>query len=164
MKSRFIYFLLLVAMTLSASATCDENTCPATDTAQTCATTDYIYTMPDVMAAFPDGDEALDSIIKARLTIPDDILAPIKEMHGKVKARCIVKCVIEANGTVGDAMIEKTTTADLFDNEALRVVQSLPHFIPARTFDLPVRSWMMIPVEFIYDFSDDRQTSEEGGE
>jgi TonB family protein len=61
--------------------------------------------------------------------------------------------LIESDGTVSDAMIEQSTTADLFDNEALRVVRELPKFEPARILDFPVRSWIYIPVEFIYDFS-----------
>lgn len=114
---------------------------------------DYIYTAPDEEATFPGGDEALLQLIKESIKIPDEILEPLKELGGSVKARCIVKCVIEADGSVGDAVIEKTTTAPLFDNEALRVVKSLPKFTPARVYNSPVRSWAMIPVEFVLDFS-----------
>ena len=114
---------------------------------------DSIYSNVDSVATFPGGDEALDRFIKERLSIPDSIFAPIKELHGTVRARCIVKCLIESDGTVSDAMIEQSTTADLFDNEALRVVRELPKFEPARILDFPVRSWILIPVEFIYDFS-----------
>lgn len=115
--------------------------------------TDSIYTNVDVEAYFPEGDAVLDSLIRDQLYIPDEILAPIKEMKGTVKARCIVKALVELDGTISDAVIEKTTTADIFDNEALRVVKNLPRFCPAVISDIPVRSWTMIPVEFIYDFS-----------
>lgn len=114
---------------------------------------DSVYTDVQVEAMFPDGDEALDSIIRDQLYIPDEILEPIKEVGGKVKARCIVKALIELDGTVSDAVIEKTTTAAVFDEEALRVVKNLPPFRPASIGTVPVRSWKMIPVEFIYDFS-----------
>lgn len=114
---------------------------------------DSIYTDVDVEAYFPEGDEALDSLICDQLYIPDEILEPIKEMKGTVKARCIVKALVEPDGTISDAVIEKTTTADIFDEEALRVVKNLPRFCPAVISDTPVRSWTMIPVEFIYDFS-----------
>ena len=113
----------------------------------------YIFTSPDVEASFPDGDEALLQLIKERISIPDSIIEPIKELGGTVKARCIVKCVIEADGSVGEAMIEKSTTAPLFDNEALRVIKSLPKFIPAKVYNMPARSWAYIPVEFVFDFS-----------
>ena len=114
---------------------------------------DSIYTKVEVEAFYPDGDEALDSIIRDQLYIPDEILEPIKEVGGKVKARCIVKALVERDGTISDAVIEKTTTAAVFDDEALRVVKNLPKFAPAVIRDIPVRSWTMIPVEFIYDFS-----------
>lgn len=114
---------------------------------------DSIYTEVDVKAHFPDGEEVLDSLIRDQLYIPDEILEPIKEIGGTIKARCIVKCVVECDGTISDATIEKSTTADIFDNEALRVVKNLPKFYPAEIHRVPVRSWRLIPVEFVYDFS-----------
>ena len=114
---------------------------------------DSIYTDVEVEAQFPDGDEALDSIIRDQLYIPDEILEPIKEVGGKVKARCIVKALVELDGTISDAVIEKTTTAAIFDEEALRAVKNLPKFYPAEIGGVPVRSWKLIPVEFVYDFS-----------
>ena len=114
---------------------------------------DSIYTEVDVEAFFPEGDEVLDSLIRDQLYIPDEILEPIREVRGTVKARCIVKALVERDGTISDAVIEKTTTAAVFDDEALRVVKNLPKFAPAVIRDIPVRSWTMIPVEFIYDFS-----------
>lgn len=113
----------------------------------------YIYTDVDVEAQLPDGDEAMDSLIRDQLYIPDEILEPIKEMGGTVKARCIVKALVELDGTISDAVIEKSTTAQVFDEEAIKVVKNLPPFIPASIFNTPVRSWKLIPVEFVYDFS-----------
>ncbi len=120
----------------------------------------YIYSDVDIEAKFPDGDEAMDSLIRDQLYIPDEILQPIKEINGTIKARCIVKALVEIDGTISDAVIEKTTTASIFDDEALRAVKNLPPFIPARIYDIPVRSWKLIPVEFIYDFSATNQASE----
>lgn len=114
---------------------------------------DSIYSEVDVEALFPQGNEALDSLISNQLTIPDEILDPIREIGGKVRARCIVKCVIERDGSISDATIFQSTSAAIFDNEALRVVSNLPKFYPASIMEVPVRSWKLIPVEFIYDFS-----------
>lgn len=125
---------------------------------------DYIYSEVDVEARFPGGDQAMDSLIRDQLYIPDEILEPIKEMGGTVKARCIVKALVERDGTISDAVIEKTTTSPIFDNEALQVVKNLPPFTPARLYGATVRSWKLIPVEFIYDFSNPKQTSEQGDE
>lgn len=114
---------------------------------------DSIYTDVDIEARFPGGDQAMDSLIRDQLYIPDEILEPIKEMGGTIKARCIVKALVERDGTISDAVIEKTTTSPIFDNEALQVVKNLPPFTPARLYGATVRSWKLIPVEFIYDFS-----------
>ena len=114
---------------------------------------DSIYSEVDVEALFPQGNEALDSLISNQLTIPDEILDPIREIGGKVRARCIVKCVIERDGSISDATIFQSTSAAIFDTEALRVVSNLPKFYPASIMEVPVRSWKLIPVEFIYDFS-----------
>lgn len=125
---------------------------------------DYIYSEVDVEARFPGGDQAMDSLIRDQLYIPDEILEPIKEMGGTIKARCIVKALVERDGTISDAVIEKTTTSPIFDNEALQVVKNLPPFTSARLYGATVRSWKLIPVEFIYDFSNPKQTSEQGDE
>lgn len=125
---------------------------------------DSIYTDVDIEARFPGGDQAMDSLIRDQLYIPDEILEPIKEMGGTIKARCIVKALVERDGTISDAVIEKTTTSPIFDNEALQVVKNLPPFAPARLYGATVRSWKLIPVEFIYDFSNPKQTSEQGDE
>ncbi len=125
---------------------------------------DSIYTDVDIEAQFPGGEQAMDSLIRDQLYIPDEILEPIKEMGGTVKARCIVKALVERDGTISDAVIEKTTTSPIFDNEALQVVKNLPPFTPARLYGATVRSWKLIPVEFIYDFSNPKQTSEQGDE
>lgn len=114
---------------------------------------DSIYTEVDVEAFYPDGDEAMDALIRDQLYIPDEILEPIKEINGTLKARCIVKTLVERDGTISDAVIEKTTTASIFDDEALRAVKNLPPFTPALLYGAKVRSWKLIPVEFIYDFS-----------
>ena len=114
---------------------------------------DSIYTNVEVEAFYPGGEEALDAIIRDQLYIPDEILEPIREVGGTVKARCIVKALVEHDGTISDAVIEKTTTAAIFDEEALRAVKNLPKFVPATIYGVPVRSWKLIPVEFVYDFS-----------
>ncbi len=114
---------------------------------------DSIYTNVEVEAFYPKGDEALDSLIRDQLYIPDEILEPIREVGGTVKARCIAKALVERDGTISDAVIEKTTTAAIFDEEALRVVKNLPKLNPATIENVPVRSWKLIPVEFVYDFS-----------
>ncbi|MBQ3324445.1 MAG: energy transducer TonB [Muribaculaceae bacterium] len=114
---------------------------------------DSVYTNVEVEAFYPEGDEALDSLIRDQLYIPDEILEPIREVGGTIKARCIVKALVERDGTISDAVIEKTTTAAIFDEEALRAVKNLPKLNPATIENVPVRSWKLIPVEFVYDFS-----------
>ncbi len=133
----------LVASSSSAATICQTAEEVALDSG-------YIFTSPDVRAEFEGGDEALAQILAATATIPDSIVAPIKELGGRIYARCIVKCVIETDGTVSHAEIEKTTTARLLDDEAVRAVMALPRFSPAMVDEKPVRSWLSIPV--VYDY------------
>ncbi len=118
---------------------------------------DSIYTNVSVEAEFPDGDKAMDRLIKDQLYLPDEYLVPIKEAHGTVKALCIVKALVERDGTISDAVIDRTTKTAFFDEQALNAVKNLPKFNPALLYDEPVRSWKLIPVEFIFDFSNKRQ-------
>ncbi len=111
---------------------------------------DSIFTYPDLEASYPGGDEAMLALIKERINIPPKTLKSLKKQHGNIDALCVVKCVIEADGSMGETKIEKSTSIPALDDEALRVVKSLPKFTPAQVGNIPVRSWMIIPVVFNY--------------
>ena len=93
------------------------------------------------MPEFPGGVTALLKYVGENLNYPAD--AQNNNIQGKV----VLKFVVNADGSVD--RIEVIRSIDpLLDNEAVRVVQSLPRFKPGRQSGIPVPVWFTLPVTF----------------
>jgi protein TonB len=95
---------------------------------------------PDLEAQFIGGD--LIQFIKDAIEYPD--LAMEEGAQGKV----IVQFTIEVDGSITNPTIVKGVSPEL-DNEAIRVVRSLPNFNAAISNGKMVRSTKLIPINFI---------------
>jgi TonB family protein len=103
---------------------------------------DTTWNTVDVMPVFPGGDAALLKFITENTTYPD--AAKEKNIQGKV----LVSFVVNENGIVSDASITRGVNTEI-DAEALRVVNSLPHFEkPGLKDGKPVPVWYMVPITF----------------
>jgi TonB family protein len=102
---------------------------------------DGAYQKVDVMPLFPGGDEALLKYIADSTHYPKD--AKTKAIQGKVITRFMVK----ADGTVSKVSILKGVDP-LLDNEAKRVVATLPKFSPGKLNGKDVPVWYVVPITF----------------
>ncbi|WP_319502760.1 energy transducer TonB [uncultured Draconibacterium sp.] len=102
---------------------------------------DAVFFIVEDMPEFPGGDEALKKYIANALTYPE--IAQKKEIEGKV----YVSFVVEKDGSVGDAKIERGVDPSL-DKEALRVVKALPMWKPGKQRGEPVRVQYTVPINF----------------
>ena len=93
------------------------------------------------MPKFPSGDKELLEYISKNIKYPRDA------WYDDIQGRVIVQVVITKTGEIGDAKVVRSVHPDL-DKEALRVIKSLPDFIPGRKNDQPVDVWYTIPVTF----------------
>ena len=100
---------------------------------------DTVYEMAEVMPQFSEGD--LQEWIKGRLNYPTDA----KEA-GK-KGIVVCKVIVEKDGTLSDAQVTRSVFPSL-DNEALRVINSMPRWTPGMQNSNPVRVRFTIPVSF----------------
>ena len=98
-------------------------------------------TVAEEMPVFPGGDNALLRYIAENTVYPDN--AKARNIQGRV----IVRFAITTEGTVSMATILKGAAPDL-DNEALRVVESLPKFKPGKQNGKTVPVWYMVPITF----------------
>jgi len=105
------------------------------------STDEVPYTVVEEMPLFPGGDEELLRFIAANTVYPKAALE--KKIQGKV----IVRFCVGSNGETSQATILKSVSKEL-DNEALRVVEKLPLFEPARQSGKAVPVWYMIPITF----------------
>jgi TonB family protein len=92
--------------------------------------------MPDVDAQFPGGDAAMQKFIADHLNLPKDA-----EFKGIIN----ISADIEADGAISNVKPVKPSIPSL-DDEAVRVIKSMPPWIPAKKFDKNVKTTKIIPV------------------
>ena len=99
------------------------------------------FTFVEQMPQFVGGDKALIKYIEDHVVYPES--ARKKGIEGKV----IVKFVIDETGAVTKPQIMRGIDADC-DAEALRVVRTLPNFIPGKQNGKNVKVDYMLPIVF----------------
>ena len=103
-----------------------------------------VFFIVEDMPEFPGGDEALRKYIANTINYPD--FAKKEGIEGKV----YVSFVVEKDGSVGDAKIERGVDPSL-DKEALRVVKALPIWKPGKQRGEAVRVQYTVPINFALD-------------
>ena len=90
---------------------------------------------------YPGGNTALMRFIN------DNIKYPADAQNNNIQGRVILKFVVNPNGSVD--RIEVLRGIDpLLDNEAIRVVSTLPRFNPGKQGGVAVPVWFTLPVLF----------------
>ena len=102
---------------------------------------EQVFTAVEQMPAFPGGDAELMKYLSTHINYPP------MAMENNVQGRVIVQFVVTKTGKVGEVKVVRGVDRDL-DNEAVRVVKSLPDFIPGRMNGQPVNVWYTLPVTF----------------
>ncbi len=103
---------------------------------------DKVYeAIVDVRPTFPGGDEKLMEWISQHIVYPPGCW----ESH--IQGRVVIRFMIKADGSVGEAEIIRGVYPEL-DKEALRVVKSLPKFNPATLNGKAVEYWFTLPIIF----------------
>jgi TonB family protein len=100
-----------------------------------------VFVVVEEMPTFPGGDSELMNYINANISYPET--AKAKSIQGKV----ILRFAVLASGKVDNVTVLKSVDKEL-DNEAKRVVESLPDWTPGRQGGKPVNVWYSVPVTF----------------
>lgn len=95
----------------------------------------------DLPPSFPGGPAAMMSWIGKNMKYPDN--AQMRNVQGRV----IVKFIVTADGGIANAQIVNGVDKDL-DNEALRIIRSMPKWIPGESNGRKVNVWVTLPVTF----------------
>ena len=101
----------------------------------------YDFASIEQKPAFPGGDEALYKFIGENLRYP--VIAQENGDQGRVQ----VSFVVSETGKITDVKIARGKTPEL-DKEAVRVVKSLPNFIPGKQNGHPVKCKYILPIVF----------------
>jgi TonB family protein len=99
----------------------------------------YVYA--EVMPSFPGGYKALNTFLKKKMRYPEEA------RRTKVQGQVIVQFVIEPDGTITSPKILKGIGGGC-DQEALRIVNSMPKWIPGESNGLRVPVFQNIPINF----------------
>ena len=102
---------------------------------------DRIFDVVEENAQFPGGDEACMKWLRDHIKYPS-----ICQEQG-VQGRVIVSFVVNRDGSIVDAKVMRSPDQHLSD-EALRVVNAMPKWKPARQGNKTVRSRFNLPVMF----------------
>lgn len=100
-----------------------------------------VFIIVEEMPVFPGGDEALRNFVANNVNYPDE--AYKKGIAGRV----FVCFVIDKDGSVTDAKIARSINP-LLDQEALRVVRSMPKWKPGKHKGVAVKVSYTIPINF----------------
>ena len=100
-----------------------------------------VFVAVEQMPEFPGGEVKLLEVIESNINFPAN--AAEKRIQGRV----VVKFVVKKDGNVGEVIVLRGKDPDL-DKEAVRVVKSLPKFIPGKMNGQPVAVWYTVPVNF----------------
>ena len=104
-------------------------------------TTSRAFDVVEQMPQFPGGLAELMQFLGQNVRYPE-------EAHkNNIQGRVIVTFVVEKDGSISEAHVAKSVDP-LLDAEALRVVNSMPNWLPGRQNGEPVRVKYTVPITF----------------
>ena len=100
-----------------------------------------VFTAVEQMPQFPGGEAELLKYIASHIKYPT------MAAENNIQGRVVVKFVVGKDGRVGDVVVVRGKDPDL-DKEAVRVVKTLPNFIPGKMNGQAVSVWYTLPINF----------------
>ena len=100
-----------------------------------------IFEVVEQMPQFPGGDAALMQYLSSHIKYP-----VVAEENG-IQGRVVCTFVVERNGSITDVRVVKSVDPSL-DKEAVRVIKSMPNWIPGKQNGSAVRVKYTVPVTF----------------
>jgi protein TonB len=100
-----------------------------------------IFEVVEQMPSFPGGDAALMAFLSKNIKYP-----VVAEENG-IQGRVIATFVVERDGSISDVKVIKSVDPSL-DKEAIRVLKSMPKWIPGKQNGSAVRVKYTVPVTF----------------
>lgn len=102
-----------------------------------------ILSIVDEQAEFPGGREAMMQWMRNNLKYPQT--AQDSSLQGK----CYLKFVVGTDGSITDVTVTKSVSGcPQCDAEAVRIVKTMPKWIPGKDKGVAVRSYFNLPVKF----------------
>ena len=103
-----------------------------------------IHRIVDIQPQFPGGDAELINYLSKNLKYPENAL--INDAEGRV----FVQFVVNKTGMILNIEILRSLHPD-FDREAIRLIESMPKWIPGEQNGEPVNAYYVLPIRFKID-------------
>jgi len=94
------------------------------------------------MPEFPGGNEAMTTFLMNNLKYPEDA----KEIG--ITGKVYITFVVETDGSITDVKIIRGIGSSC-DEEAVRVVKSMPNWVPGKQNNIPVSVRFNLPIKFV---------------
>lgn len=140
----FKSILIVVVVALSIGATARAQSLDAVDSSVAYAVVgELVYQQADVdvKPEFPGGDKAMYEFMNSNIHYPQDA------QKDSIEGTVIVHFTIDEDGSISDAGVVRSPRQSLSE-EALRMIKSMPKWIPASRDDKPVKVNLTVPVKF----------------
>lgn len=100
-----------------------------------------VFTAVEQMPQFPGGEAELMKYLSTHIKYPT------MAMENNIQGQVVVQFVVQKDGSIGEVKVVRSKDPDL-DREAVRVVKTLPNFIPGKMNGQAVNVWYTLPVRF----------------
>jgi TonB family protein len=101
-----------------------------------------VYEYPEVRPQYPGGNYAIENYIN------NHIRYPRQDMHNNIQGRTNVSFIVNENGRITDAHIVGRKLGYGLDEEAVRIVSSMPSWKPGTVKGRAVKSRITLPITF----------------
>lgn len=117
-----------------------ENT-PAEETLENALVEESVFDAVEQMPEFPGGRDQLNKFYESNLRYPEVAI------ENGIQGRVIVQFIVNTDGSISDATVIRSVDPAC-DEEALRFINSMPHWTPGQTNGKNVRVRYTLPVTF----------------
>jgi protein TonB len=100
-----------------------------------------IFTVVEEQPAYPGGEDARMKYLQDNIKYPEEA----KELG--IQGRVYVTFVVEVDGSITDVRVLRGIGGGC-DEEAIRVVQAMPKWVPGKQRGVPVRVQFNLPIKF----------------
>ena len=151
LKALFIIPVATLAVSVFANTSDMSNMANAVNTTANSISTNNMQTKQsdikssdkvEVMPEFKGGNKAMMEFLMMNMKYPESAI------KAKQQGKAVVGFVVKKDGTINDVYIVKSTGYDVLDNEAMRVVKSMPAWEPGKQKGKPVDVKYFVPITF----------------
>ncbi len=100
-----------------------------------------IIEFPDVDASFPGGLDSLTVFFQKHISYP------VEAIDNKIQGTVLLSFMVDSAGKISSVRIQKSPS-ELLTTEAIRIIQSMPNWIPATYKEKKCSSYYSMPINF----------------